>query len=274
MRRILIVALLMTALSAVQCSRNRFDVLIKNGRIVDGTGAPWFRGDIAILEDRIVAVGSLAGAPAKLIVDAENLVVAPGFIDLLGQSEFNVLVDGRAASKILQGVTTEVTGEGTSIAPVNDRMMREAKASAEHFGVTQNWRTLADYFRRLETQSRPAINIATFVGAGGVRDYVIGKDDRPATPAELEQMKQLVATAMEQGALGLSTSLQYVPDRFASTNEIVELAKVAAQYGGVYFTHQRSESGRIFESLEEVIAISRQAGIPAQIWHLKTAYRS
>ena len=274
MRRILIVALLMTALSAVQCSRNRFDVLIKNGRIVDGTGAPWFRGDIAILEDRIVAVGSLAGAPAKLIVDAENLVVAPGFIDLLGQSEFNVLVDGRAASKILQGVTTEVTGEGTSIAPVNDRMMREAKASAEHFGVTQNWRTLADYFRRLETQSRPAINIATFVGAGGVRDYVIGKDDRPATPAELEQMKQLVATAMEQGALGLSTSLQYVPDRFASTNEIVELAKVAAQYGGVYFTHQRSESGRIFESLEEVITISRQAGIPAQIWHLKTAYRS
>ena len=274
MRRILIVALLMTALSAVQCSRNRFDVLIKNGRIVDGTGAPWFRGDIAILEDRIVAVGSLAGAPAKLIVDAENLVVAPGFIDLLGQSEFNVLVDGRAASKILQGVTTEITGEGTSIAPVNDRMMREAKASAEHFGVTQNWRTLADYFRRLETQSRPAINIATFVGAGGVRDYVIGKDDRPATPAELEQMKQLVATAMEQGALGLSTSLQYVPDRFASTNEIVELAKVAAQYGGVYFTHQRSESGRIFESLEEVITISRQAGIPAQIWHLKTAYRS
>jgi len=274
MRRILIVALLMTALSAVQCSRNRFDVLIKNGRIVDGTGAPWFRGDIAILEDRIVAVGSLAGAPAKLIVDAENLVVAPGFIDLLGQSEFNVLVDGRAASKILQGVTTEVTGEGTSIAPVNDRMMREAKASAEHFGVTQNWRTLADYFRRLETQSRPAINIATFVGAGGVRDYVIGKDDRPATPAELEQMKQVVATAMEQGALGLSTSLQYVPDRFASTNEIVELAKVAAQYGGVYFTHQRSESGRIFESLEEVITISRQAGIPAQIWHLKTAYRS
>src|SRR5437867_3558912 len=274
MRRILIVALLMTALSAVQCSRNRFDVLIKNGRIVDGTGAPWFRGDIAILEDRIVAVGSLAGAPAKLIVDAENLVVAPGFIDLLGQSEFNVLVDGRAASKILQGVTTEITGEGTSIAPVNDRMMREAKASAEHFGGTQNWRTLADYFRRLETQSRPAINMATFVGAGGVRNYVIGKDDRPPTAAELEQMKQVVATAMEQGALGLSTSLQYVPDRFASTNEIVELAKVAAQYGGVYFTHQRSESGRIFESLEEVITISRQAGIPAQIWHLKTAYRS
>ncbi|PYR96092.1 MAG: dihydroorotase, partial [Acidobacteria bacterium] len=224
--------------------------------------------------DRIVAVGSLSDRPAAATVDATDLVVAPGFIDLLGQSEFHVLVDGRAASKILQGVTTEVTGEGRSIAPVNDRLIEEARPSAQHFGVAQNWRTLADYFRRLETQSRPAINMATFVGAGGVRNYVIGKDDRPATAAELEQMKRLVATAMEQGALGLSTSLQYVPDRFASTDEIVELAKVAAKYGGVYFTHQRSESGRIFESVDEVIAISKQAGIPAEIWHLKTAYKS
>ncbi len=259
---------------ALQRASNGFDVLIKNGRIVDGTGAPWFRGDVGITGDRIVAVGSLSDRPAAGIVDATDLVVAPGFIDLLGQSEFHVLVDGRAASKILQGVTTEVTGEGRSIAPVNDRLIEEERPSAQHFGVAQNWRTLADYFRRLETQSRPAINMATFVGAGGVRNYVIGKDDRPATAAELEQMKRLVATAMEQGALGLSTSLQYVPDRFASTDEIVELAKVAAKYGGVYFTHQRSESGRIFESVDEVIAISKQAGIPAEIWHLKTAYKS
>ena len=259
---------------ALQRASNGFDVLIKNGRIVDGTGAPWFRGDVGITGDRIVAVGSLSDRPAAATVDATDLVVAPGFIDLLGQSEFHVLVDGRAASKILQGVTTEVTGEGKSIAPVNDRLIEEERPSAQHFGVAQNWRTLADYFRRLETQSRPAINMATFVGAGGVRNYVIGKDDRPATAAELEQMKRLVATAMEQGALGLSTSLQYVPDRFASTDEIVELAKVAAKYGGVYFTHQRSESGRIFESVDEVIAISKQAGIPAEIWHLKTAYKS
>ena len=259
---------------ALQRASNGFDVLIKNGRIVDGTGAPWFRGDVGITGDRIVAVGSLSDRPAAATVDATDLVVAPGFIDLLGQSEFHVLVDGRAASKILQGVTTEVTGEGRSIAPVNDRLIEEARPSAQHFGVAQNWRTLADYFRRLETQSRPAINMATFVGAGGVRNYVIGKDDRPPTAAELEQMKRLVATAMEQGALGLSTSLQYVPDRFASTDEIVELAKVAAKYGGVYFTHQRSESGRIFESVDEVIAISKQAGIPAEIWHLKTAYKS
>src|SRR6266566_3624215 len=258
---------------ALQRASNGFDVLIKNGRIVDGTGAPWFRGDVGITGDRIVAVGSLSDRPAAATVDATDLVVAPGFIDLLGQSEFHVLVDGRAASKILQGVTTEVTGEGRSIAPVNDRLIEEARPSAQHFGVAQNWRTLADYFRRLETQSRPAINMAMFVGAGGVRNYVIGKDDRPATAAELEQMKRLVATAMEQGALGLSTSLQYVPDRFASTDEIVELAKVAARYGGVYFTHQRSEGAKIFESLEEVFTIADRAGIPAEIWHLKTAYK-
>ena len=258
---------------AVQRPADRFDLLIRNGRIVDGTGAPWFRADIGVTGDRISAIGNLSSASATTTVDAANLVVAPGFIDLLGQSEFNVLVDGRAASKVMQGVTTEVTGEGSSIAPVNDRLIQEAKRTSDHFGIAQNWRTLADYFRRLETQSRPAINIGTFVGAGGIRNYAIGKDDRPATPAELEQMKQLVAMAMAQGALGLSTSLQYVPDRFASTSEIVELAKVAAQYGGVYFTHQRSESGRIFESIDEVISISRQAGIPAEIWHLKMAYK-
>jgi dihydroorotase/N-acyl-D-amino-acid deacylase len=260
--------------SNAQRPRDRFDILVTNARIVDGTGSPWFRGDLGIVGDEIAAMGSLGDATANLRIDATNLVAAPGFIDLLGQSEFNVLVDGRAASKVFQGVTTEVTGEGSSIAPVNDRMIQDAAASATHFGVAQNWRTLADYFRRLESQSHPAINMATFVGAGGLRTYVIGKDDRAATRAELEQMKQLAAQAMEQGALGVSTSLQYVPDRFASTEEIVELAKVAARYGGVYFTHQRSESARIFESLDEVFQIARQANIPAEIWHLKTAYRA
>jgi N-acyl-D-amino-acid deacylase len=254
--------------------RPRFDVIIANGRIVDGTGAPWFRGDIGITGDRITAIGALGGATAGVMVDATDLVVAPGFIDLLGQSEFNVLVDGRAASKILQGVTTEVTGEGSSIAPVNDRLIADAAANAKHFGVAQDWRTLGDYFKRLDERSHTTINVATFVGAGGIRNYVIGKDDRPATPAELERMKLLVADAMQQGALGLSTSLQYVPDRFAPTDEIVELAKVAARYGGVYFTHQRSESARIVESLDEVFTIAERAGIPAEIWHLKTAYKA
>jgi N-acyl-D-amino-acid deacylase len=269
-----LIALLRPSIPAAQRS-GTFDVLLTNGRIVDGTGAPWFRGDVGIVGDRIAAIGSLAGsATAALTIDATNLVVTPGFIDLLGQSEFNVLVDGRAASKIMQGVTTEVTGEGSSIAPVNDRLIQEGAANATAFGVAQDWRTLADYFRRLEERSRPAINVATFVGAGGLRNYVIGKDDRPATAAELEQMRQLTADAMRQGALGLSTSLQYVPDRFASTDELVELATVAAQHGGVYFTHQRSEGVRVLESLDEVFAIAERARIPAEIWHLKTAYKA
>jgi len=269
----LLAATVLAIVTAAQQPR-RFDVLLINGRIVDGTGAPWFRGDVGIVGDRIAAIGALKDEPAGTTIDAAGLVVAPGFIDLLGQSEFNVLVDGRAASKLLQGVTTEVTGEGSSIAPVNDRMIGEATPSATHFGVVIDWRTLGDYLRRLDMRSRPAINVGTFVGAGSIRNYVIGKDDRPATPAELERMKQLVAEAMQEGALGLSTSLQYVPDRFASTDEIVELAKVAARYGGVYFTHQRSESARIFESLDEVFAIAERAAIPAEIWHLKTAYKA
>ena len=177
---------------------------------------PWFYADVAIAGDRIAAIGDLSQATARTRVDATGLVVAPGFIDMLGQSEFNVLVDGRAASKIMMGVTTEITGEGGAIAPVNDRMVQAGRAQWDHFGLTQDFRTLAEYFTRLETRSKPAINLGTFVGAGGIRDYVIGRENRPATPADLEQMKTLVAQAMQHGALGLSTSLQYVPDRFAT----------------------------------------------------------
>ncbi len=250
-----------------------YDIVILNGRIVDGTGAPWFRADIGITGDRIQGVGNLQSAQAKSRIDAKGLVVAPGFIDLLGQSEFNVLVDSRAASKITQGITTEITGEGGSIAPVNDRMIADSKVTYDHFGVTHDWRTLDEYFRRLE-RTKPAINVGTFVGSGGLRDYVIGKDNRPATTTELDQMKQLVAQAMEDGALGVSSSLQYVPNRFASTDELVELARVAARYGGIYITHQRSEGNKIFESLDEVFAIAERADIPAEIWHLKTAYKA
>src|SRR5206468_9748521 len=171
------------------------------------------------------------------------------------------LVDGRAASKILQGVTTEITGEGSSIAPVNDRMVAEGAPQAKYFGIAQDWRTLGDYFKRLEERSRTAINLGTFVGAGGIRNYVIGKDDRPATAAELGQMRRLVAETMEQGALGLSTSLQYVPDRFASTDEIVELAKVAAGYGGGYFSHQRSAGAMRFAWREEGFRMAARAGM-------------
>jgi N-acyl-D-amino-acid deacylase len=266
---IAIACLLYSAIGHAQ--QPTFDFIVRGARIVDGTGAPWFVGDVAISGDRIAAIGDLHQASARQSIDGKNLVVAPGFIDIQGQSEFNVLVDGRAASKITQGVTTEVTGEGTSIAPINDRLGADLEPGAKNYGVTVDWRSLDEYFQHF-ARARPAINLATFVGAGGLREYVIGKDNRAATPAELEQMRQLVAQAMEQGALGVSTSLQYVPDVFASTDEIVELAKVARSYGGVYFTHQRSEADHIFESLDEVFAIAERANISATIWHLKASY--
>ncbi len=253
--------------SFVAAQRPEYDFIISGAHIVDGTGAPWVAGDIAIAGDRIVAIGDLSKASARKRLNAKGLVVSPGFIDVQGQSEFNLLVDNRVASKITQGVTTEITGEGSSIAPINERMKKEGK-----YGVTQDWSTLDEYFKHFE-QTKSAINLGTFVGAGGVRNYVIGTVNRPASAAELEQMRQLVAQAMQDGALGISTALEYVPDTFASTDEIVELAKVARQYGGVYFTHQRSETDAIFSSLDEVFAISRRANISATIWHLKTAYK-
>ena len=252
---------------------SRFDVVIANGRVVDGTGAPWFRADVGIVGDRIIAVGNLSAAEAATRIDAAGQVVAPGFIDLLGQSEFNVLVDSRAASKITQGITTEITGEGVSIAPVNDQMLADRKNTYDFFKITQDWRTLDEYFARL-TRSTTAVNLGTFVGSGGLRDYVIGKADRPATAEEITKMQGLVDEAMRHGALGVSSSLQYIPNRFASTDELVALAKAAARHGGIYITHQRSEGNRVMESLDEVIAIAEQADIPAEIWHLKTAYKA
>ena len=255
----------------VFAQRPRYDFMISGVRVVDGTGAPWFAGDIGVAGDRIESIGNRDKASAGKTIDATGLVAAPGFIDVQGQSEFNILVDNRAASKITQGVTTEITGEGSSIAPVNDRQRKEAEDSAKKYGVTQDWHSLAEYFNHFE-RSKSTINLGTFVGAGGLRNYVLGKDNRPATADELDEMRKLVAQAMQQGAFGISTALQYVPDTFASTDEVIELARVARQYGGVYFTHQRSEGDQIFESLDEVFAIAEGAKISTTIWHLKTAY--
>lgn len=260
------------AAPAAEAAPERYDVIFASGRVVDGTGANWFRADVGIRGDRIAAVGDLGSATTERRIDASRLVVAPGFIDMMGWSEYYALVDGRVASKITQGITTEVTGEGVSIAPQNDRMIEEGKDVWARYGYTPEFRTLAGYFAELERRGA-AINLGTFVGAGGVRDFVVGKENRRATPAELERMCALVDQAMAEGALGLSSSLQYVPDMYNSTEELVAMARVAARHGGAYFTHQRSESGRIFESLDEVFRIAREAAIRTQIWHLKTAYR-
>jgi dihydroorotase/N-acyl-D-amino-acid deacylase len=250
----------------------RFDVLLAGGRVVDGTGAPWFAADVAIAGDQIAAVGRIDRADASRVIDVSGLVVAPGFIDMLGQSEFLLLVDNRAASKITQGITTEITGEGSSIAPLDERMAAGAGSRYEHFGLMVDFRTLGEYFDRIERRVRPTVNLGSFVGAGGLRDLVVGRENRAATPEELARMQDLVAAAMRDGALGVSSSLQYVPDSFATTDELVALAEVAARFGGIYLTHQRSESGRIDASLDEVAAVAERARLPAEIWHLKTAY--
>ena len=253
-------------------SAPEFDLIIRNGRVIDGSGAPGYLADVAIKADRIAKIGDLKTASAARVIDAHGFVVAPGFIDMLGQSETNLLIDPRAMSKVMMGVTTEITGEGESIAPTNERLIKENEDFNKRYGLTVDWRTLDQYFKRLEKQSL-GLNLATFVGATQVREYVVGFDDRPPTAAELDQMKSLVAEAMKQGALGLSTSLQYVPARFAQTDEIVELARVAHQFGGIYATHQRSEANALDESLAEVFEIAKRAQIPVEIWHLKTAYK-
>ena len=251
----------------------QYDLVIRNGRIVDGSGRAGYVADLAIKSDRIAAIGKLSQATATRTIDAQGLVIAPGFIDMLGQSETYLLIDPRAMSKVMQGVTTEITGEGESIAPINERQIKEQEDFLRRFGLTIDWRTIDEYFKRIEKEGS-GVNLGTFVGATQVREYVIGYDDRDPNPQELEQMKKLVADAMLDGALGLSSSLQYVPARFAETPELIELAKVARQYGGIYATHQRSEANTIEASLNEVFEIAKKAQIPVEIWHLKTAYKN
>jgi dihydroorotase/N-acyl-D-amino-acid deacylase len=251
-----------------------YDVIFAGGRVVDGTGAPWFRADVGVIGDRIASIGNLVKAAARRRIDASHLIVAPGFIDMMGQSEYRILVDHRVAGKITQGITTEITGEGSSIAPLNQRMIEEGRDVWTRYGLTPSWTTLAGYWKVFR-RARSAVNLGTFVGAGGVRNLVIGKENRRARPEELEAMKAAVAQAMEEGALGLSTALIYVPDRYASTDEIIALARVAASYGGSYITHQRDEgndhSGGLDASLDEVFRVAREAAIPAEIYHLKTS---
>ena len=261
-----------TSARRLEANAPAYDIIIRNGTVIDGTGDARYKADVGIKGDRIASIGNLQTSEAKREIDAKGLVIAPGFIDMLGQSETYLLIDPRAMSKVMMGVTTEITGEGESIAPINERLIKEQEDFNRRYNLTIDWRTLDEYFQRL-TRQGSGVNLGTFVGATQVREYVIGYDNRSPTTAELEQMKQLVAQAMKQGALGLSTSLQYVPARFAKTDEIVELAKVAHEYGGIYCTHQRSEANALDESLKEVFEIAERAKIPVEIWHLKTAYK-
>ena len=247
-----------------------YDVIIKNGKIVDGSGNPWVSGDIAIRGDRIVAMGRLdPGAHARRVIDAAGLVISPGFIDMLGQSEYELLIDNRSLSKLSQGITTEITGEGGSVAPQDKLTLAALQPDLEQqYHLKIDWTTLAGYFQRLEKNGTP-LNIGTYVGAAQVREAVIGEEDRAPTPEELEQMKSLVAEAMQQGAFGLSTALIYPPGHYAKTEELIELAKVASQYGGIYGTHMRSEGQTEVAAINEALRIGREAHLPVEIFHLK-----
>ncbi len=247
-----------------------YDVILKGGWIVDGSGNPRYRGDVAVSGDRIAAVGFLGQAQARETLDVTGLVMAPGFIDMLGQSERNALIDNRVLSKITQGVTTEVTGEGGSVAPLTDALVADDSDLMKHYHFEEDWRDLNGYFAQL-ARARPTVNIATFVGATQLRKAVVGKEDRRATPAELARMVALVDTLMEQGALGVSTSLEYAPAIYAPTEELVALARAARAHGGIYATHLRSEGGRIDAALDEAFRIAREADIPVEIWHLKVS---
>src|ERR1035437_3948024 len=249
-----------------------FDLVITNGHIVDGTGSPWYSGDIGIRDGRIAAIGNLSAAARKRTVDAHGKIVAPGFIDMLGQSETTILVDPRLPSKIYQGITTEITGEGGSAAPLNDAIIAADRAGYEHYKINPDWRTFRQYFSRLEKQGM-GINLASYVGATEVRRMVLGDVDAQPTPEQLETMKALVREAMRDGAAGVSTSLEYAPAPYAKTEELIALASEASKFGGIYATHMRNESDSVLEAFDEAVRIGREAHIPVEIWHFKVADR-
>ena len=250
-----------------------FDLVISDGHIMDGTGSPWYSGDLGIRAGKIAAIGNLSQAARKRTIDAGGKVVAPGFIDMLGQSEMTILVDPRLPSKIFQGITSEITGEGNSIAPLNDAIIQSDRKSYEYYHLTPDWKTFRQYFGRLEKQGI-GINLGSYVGATQVRRMVLGDEDRQPTPEQLEQMKTLVREAMKDGAVGVSTSLEYAPATYAKTAELIALAGEAGKFGGIYATHMRNESDSVLEAIDEALRIGREGHIPVEIWHIKVAGKS
>jgi N-acyl-D-amino-acid deacylase len=258
-----------TTLSA-QPRSPTFDVLIKNGAIYDGTGSAPIKADVGIKNDRIVAIGDLKNATARTIIDARGLAVAPGFINMLSWASTSLIADYRSQSEIRQGVTTEVFGEGTSMGPLNAEMKKRMLAGQGDFKFDIPWNTLTEYLTYIEKRGVTP-NVASFIGAGTVRTYVIGLEDKKATPEQLQQMREVVRREMEAGALGIGSSLIYAPDTYASTEELIEMCKEAAKYQGKYISHMRNEGDALIEAVEELLRISREANIPAEIYHLKAS---
>jgi N-acyl-D-amino-acid deacylase len=269
MQRLTLLFVLLSSLFLTAADKP-YDIVIRNGHIIDGTGSPWYSGDIGIRDGKIAAIGNLAGVSAAKVIDAQGMVVAPGFIDMLGQSELTILVNPRLPSKIFQGITSEFTGEGGSAAPLNDSIVKSDRLAYEHFKLVPDWRSFAEYFARLEKQGM-GINLGSFVGATQVRRMVLGDDNRAPSPDELKRMTGLVDDAMRQGAVGVSTSLQYAPAPYATTGELIALASASSKYGGVYATHMRSEGDAITAAIDEAVRIGREAKVPVEIWHLKAA---
>src|SRR5215510_14562890 len=250
-------------------SQQQFDVIIRGGMVYDGTGRAPRKVDVGIKGDRIAAVGNLSHATAGSVVDAKGLAVAPGFINMLAHSESSLIVDPRSLSEIKQGVTTQIFGE-LSMGPLNDQMKRRLREQQGDVKFEVAWTTLAEYLQYLEKRGISQ-NVASFIGAATIREYVIGLEDKPPTPEQLDQMRELVRREMEAGALGITTALIYPPAFFAKTDELIELCKVAAKYKGKYTTHMRSEGNQLIEAVQETIRISREAGLPAEIYHLKAS---
>ena len=265
--RCLSVTLFLIASTLGHAADAAFDIVITNGHIVDGTGSPWYSGDVGIRDGRIAAIGNLA-ARAQAYHRRRGKVVAPSFIDMLGQSETTILVDPRPPSKIYQGITTEITGEGGSAAPLTKAIVDADRPAYAHYKIDVDWQTFRQYFARLEKQGM-GINLASYVGATQVRRVVLGDADVQPTPEQLEKMKALVRDAMRDGAVGLSTALEYAPAPYARTEEIIALAAEASKFGGIYATHMRNKSDTVLKSIDEAVRIGREAHIPVEIWHIK-----
>jgi N-acyl-D-amino-acid deacylase len=266
----LIFIFILTFVASAQTQQNAYDIIIKNGMVYDGGGSRPRRADVGVKGDRIAAIGDLKAAQAATVIDADGLAVTPGFINMLSWAVDDLVVDGRSLGDIKQGVTTEIFGEGDSMGPLNDEMKRRRKEAQGDLKFEIEWTTLAEYLQYLEKRGVSA-NVASYIGATTIREYVVGLEDKKATPEQMDRMRELARREMEAGALGIGSSLIYAPAFYAPTEELIEMCKVAAKYKGKYISHMRSEGARLIEAVEELLRIAREAGIPAEIYHLKAA---